>query len=292
MKRKEESTFSKKINIEDIASKKGKLKITMLTCYDTSFAVALDEAGVDIILVGDSLANVILGMERTKNVSFREMFNHTKAVKKSVKEALVVADMPYVSYQKNRRKTLYYAKRFIEEAGADAVKLEWFKHCPEAVKMLVKNGIAVMGHVGLTPQTVDRLGGFRIQGKDAYRAQELIKEACLLEELGVFSIVIECVPSRVAKLITDRLKIPTIGIGAGKFCDGQVLVLYDILCLYKRAKPKFVRPYLDLYSKTKDAISKFVNDVRTQEFPASGESFSMKDEEFNRLVELIKKEHR
>ena len=160
-------------NIRDIMAKKGREKIAMLTAYDFSFASILDEAGIDIILVGDSMANVVLGMSSTKKISFKEMFNHTRAVRGAVKRALVVADMPYVSYQANKKKALYYAKKFVEEAGADAVKLEWFSHCEEITRILIKNNIAVMGHIGLTPQTADKLGGFKVQGKNFQRAFSL-----------------------------------------------------------------------------------------------------------------------
>ena len=270
---------SKRLTPEDILTQKGKAKITMLTAYDVSFAEIVDKAGVDIILVGDSLANVILGLERTKEVSFREMFNHTKAVKKAVKHALVVADMPYVSCQVNRKKALYYAKKFMEEAGADAVKLEWFAYCPEITHTLARNNIPVMGHIGLTPQTVDKLGGFRVQGKQIQRARELVKQAKILQDLGVFSLVMECVPYKLAKIITQKLKVPTIGIGAGKYCDGQVLVLYDLLGLYKKMKPKFVRAYLDLYDTIGKAIVKFINDVKKEKFPSLTESFNIDDKE-------------
>ena len=274
--------------VKDIIARKGKDKITMLTAYDFSFASILDEAGIDVILVGDSMANVVLGMSSTKYISFKEMFNHTRAVRGAVKRALVVADMPYVSYQINRRKALYYAKKFVEEAGADAIKIEWFSHCEEITRLLIKNNIAVMGHIGLTPQTVDKLGGFKVQGKDSEKALMLMKEADILDKLGVFSLVIECVPSRVSRLITKRVKSLTIGIGAGNYCDGQVLVLYDLLGLYKRIKPKFVREYMDLSSLVNKTVRDFIRDIREGTFPSQEESFSMKKEELRALIQVLK----
>jgi 3-methyl-2-oxobutanoate hydroxymethyltransferase len=272
-----------KLKIEDILKKKKKEKITMLTCYDYSFAEILDEVGLDIILVGDSLANVILGMNQTRKVGVREMLAHTKAVARAVKHSLVVADMPYISYQKNPKKCVYYAEKFIE-AGADAVKIEWFKDCPYVVRRIVKNKIPVMGHIGLTPQTVHLLGGYKVQGKDRKSALNLITQAKILERLGVFSIVLECIPYQVSQVITNQLKIPTIGIGAGKYCDGQVLVLYDLLNLYKKIKPKFVRIYADLHKEVKVAIAKFIIEVKNEKFPTLKESFSIKKEELRDFI--------
>ncbi|MDP8290314.1 MAG: 3-methyl-2-oxobutanoate hydroxymethyltransferase [Candidatus Susulua stagnicola] len=263
----------KKITVEDIKKRKGKSKITMLTCYDYSFAKILDASGIDMILVGDSLANVVLGMEETRKLSLSEMINHTKAVVKGSSRTLVVADMPYVSYQRNPKKCVIFASKFIN-CGAKAVKIEWFKDCEYVVKKLIKNKIPVMGHIGLTPQTAHLLGGYKVQGKDEKRAAELIKQAKLLQDLGVFSLVLECIPYPLAQDITKTLKIPTIGIGAGKYCDGQVLVTYDFLGLYKEKKPKFVRVYKDLSQEITNATSLFIKDVKRGNFPNKLESFS------------------
>lgn len=271
------------MKIEEIKEKKGKERITMLTAYDYSFAKILDEAGIDMILVGDSLANVVLGMEETKEVSFEEMFNHTKAVKKATKFSLVIADMPYVAYQENPQKALFYAEKFIKEAGADAVKIEWFEEAISVTQELVKNKIPVMGHIGLTPQTVDKLGGFKVQGKDYESAKRLLKQAKLFEEKGAFSLVLECIPSQIAKLITEILTIPTIGIGAGPFCDGQVLVLYDVLGLYKKIRPKFVKVYKDLSVFIKEAVTEYIKEVKSLQFPSSSHSFSVSSEILERL---------
>lgn len=268
-----------KITVSDICGKKHNEKISMLTCYDYSFAKILDEAGIDIVLVGDSLANVVLGMEETRKVSFAEMVNHTKAVAGAVERALVTADMPYVSYQKDPLKCVYYAEKFIA-AGADAVKVEWFDKCEYVVEKLIGQKIPVMGHIGLTPQTAHLLGGYKVQGKDKSAALNLVKQAKILQELGVFSLVLECIPFQLAKLITERLNIPTIGIGAGKHCDGQVLVLYDLLGLYKKVRPKFVRVYRDFFFETKNVTARFIGDIKDGNFPNQDESFSMKKEEW------------
>jgi len=275
----------KKVSIEDIKNKKGKTKITMLTCYDYSFAKILDAAGLDMILVGDSLANVVLGMEETRKISLSEMLNHTQAVAKGSSRALVIADMPYVAYQKNPKKCVEYASKFIKY-GAQAVKIEWFsargrsasggKDCEYVIKKLIKNKIPVMGHIGLTPQTAHLLGGYKVQGKDKKGAADLIKQAKLLQGLGVFSLVLECLPFPLAQRITNSLKIPTIGIGAGIYCDGQVLVTYDFLGLYKEKKTKFVRVYKDLSQEIIKATSLFIDDVKKGKFPNKEESFSGK----------------
>lgn len=264
----------KKITTKDILKRKKKGKLIMLTCYDYAFARILDAADVDIILIGDSLANVVLGLEQTREVSLSEMLNHTKAVAKGVKRACLVADMPYVAYQKNPKKCFDNALKFIK-AGVDAVKVEWFKDCKYVVKKLIKNKIPVMGHIGLTPQTVDLLGGYKVQGKDQKSALNLLEQAKLLQKLGVFSIVLECIPYQVASFISKNLKIPTIGIGAGKHCDGQVLVLYDFLGLYGKGNFKFVRVYRDLSTQIKSDIGRFARDVRKGNFPNKNESFSL-----------------
>lgn len=274
------------ITVNDVVQKKGKEKITMLTCYDYSFAHILDDSAVDIILVGDSLANVVLGMDETRKVSLTEMVNHTKAVVQGAVKSLVVADMPYISFQKGIKKCVCDAKKFIM-TGAGAVKIEWFKNCQRFIKNVIKNKIPVMGHIGLTPQTAHLLGGYKVQGKDKESALRLIEQAKVLEDLGVFSIVLECIPYQVSKLITKSLKIPTIGIGAGKFCDGQVLVLYDLLGLYQKKQLKFVRVYKNLHLDVKSAVLKFISDVRSTQYPTEQESFSLKKSEWQQISNSI-----
>jgi 3-methyl-2-oxobutanoate hydroxymethyltransferase len=216
-------------------------------------------------------------MDQTRTISLGEMVNHTRAVARGAKNCLVVADMPYVAYQKNPVKCLDSAKKFIN-AGADAVKVEWFlaksgKGCEYVVNKLIKNKIPVMGHIGLTPQTAHLLGGYKIQGKDEQSAQNLKQQAKILENSGVFSLVLECVPANLAGNITGQIKVPTIGCGAGPKCDGQVLVLYDLLGLYKKKQPRFVRVYRDGAGETQDAVKRFIADIKSGNFPSCQESY-------------------
>ena len=270
--------------IKDILNKKLKgEKITMLTAYDYPLASLVDQAGIDIVLVGDSLANVVLGLESTQEVGMLEMLHHTKAVRRAVKNALLVGDMPFGSYQNGVDDALINARRFIDEAGCDAVKLEWFDQCLDVVDALVKAKIPVMGHVGLTPQTADRLGGFKVQGKDAESARRIIENARALEERACFSLVLECIPNPIAKIITEQLKIPTIGIGAGPHCDGQVLVTHDLLGLFDRFKPKFVKQYVNASDLILDGIKRFQDEVVTGKFPDASHSYVMDHKELENL---------
>jgi len=247
-------------------------KITVLTAYDHPTAKLLDELGVDIILVGDSVGSVVLGYEDTIPVTMDEMIHHTKAVTRGVKNAMVIVDMPFMSYQLNPEQALLNASRFIKECGANGVKLEGSDY-PEAIKNIVDAGIPVMGHLGFTPQSVNRLGGYRIQGKSQDEAKAMLEGAKTLENAGVFSIVLEMVPAAVAGKISDALTIPVIGIGAGSHCDGQVLVINDILGFSVNGIPKFAKKYADLYSEMKNAVSDYISDVRTGRFPGSEHSF-------------------
>jgi 3-methyl-2-oxobutanoate hydroxymethyltransferase len=273
----------KKITVKDILSLKGKRKITMLTAYDYPLASLIDKAGIDMILVGDSLANVVLGLDSTTKVGMPEMLHHAKAVTRAVKHALVVGDMPYDSYQLNPEESVKNALRFINEAKCDTVKLEWFDRCLGVTEKIIRAGVSVMGHIGLTPQTADKIGGFKVQGKDADAARRLIEQAVELEKLGCFSIVLECVPDKIAELITKKLKIPTIGIGAGANCDGQVLVVHDILGLFERFTPKFVKKYTNLSPLITKAIEEYKQEVIQGKFPGPEHTFSIKKEELNKL---------
>lgn len=272
-----------KITVQEILSLKGKRKATMLTAYDYPLASLVDKAGIDMILVGDSLANVVLGLDSTTKVGMQEMIHHAKAVTRAVKHAFVIGDMPYESYQVNPGESVKNALRFIEEAKCDAVKLEWFDKCLEVTKEIIKAKIPVMGHIGLTPQTADKLGGFKVQGKDAETARRLIEQAKELEKLGCFSIVLECVPDKIAELITNTLKIPTIGIGAGSQCDGQVLVIHDLLGLFERYTPKFVKKYADLIPLISKAVEEYKNEVIEGKFPTKEYSFTIKEDELKKL---------
>jgi 3-methyl-2-oxobutanoate hydroxymethyltransferase len=273
----------KKITVKDIVSLKNKRKITMLTAYDYPLASLVDKAGIDMILVGDSVANVVLGLDSTTKVGMAEMLHHAKAVTRAVKSSLVIGDMPYESYQVNPQDALNNAARFINEAMCDAVKLEWFDKCLEVTEKIIKAGIPVMGHIGLTPQTADKLGGFKVQGKDAQAAKRLIEQAISLEKLGCFSIVLECVPDKIAELITKKINIPTIGIGAGIHCDGQVLVIHDLLGLFERFTPKFVKKYVNLTPLISEALENYKQDVLDAKFPAPEHSFSIKADELKKL---------
>ncbi len=276
------------ITVQQIRAKKARAeKITMLTAYSYPVAALLDKAGVDIILVGDSLANVALGLKSTKEVGMQEMIHHASAVGRAVKNALLVGDMPFDAYQNTDKSTaLINAKRFIEEAGCDAVKVEWFDNCLDIIGNFIENGIEVMGHIGLTPQTAERLGGFKVQGKDAVSATRLIKSAKALQDVGCFCIVLECIPFQLAELITKAVSIPTIGIGAGAYCDGQVLVTDDMLGLYCGRLPRFVKRYACLERIILDAVSKFQQEVKDGHFPDEDHSYSMAEEE----IDKIKKE--
>lgn len=276
--------MEKKISISDIMEmKKSGEKITMLTAYDFPLASLVDRVGIEIILVGDSVANVVLGLKTTPEVGMTEMIHHSKAVTRAVKWALVVGDMPFDSYQVNPQEASKNAKRFIDEAKCDAVKLEWFDKCLEVTEQIIKSGIAVMGHIGLTPQTADKLGGFKVQGKDAEAAKRLLEQAKALEKLGCFSIVFECIPDKIAEMITKELSIPTIGIGAGINCDGQVLVTHDLLGLFERFKPKFVKQYINLSAEIQKALEEYKREVKDGVFPTKEHSFTIKEEELKKL---------
>lgn len=248
-------------------------KITMLTAYDALMAQILDESGIDIILVGDSGGMVVGGHENTLAVTMEEMLFYAKAVRRGVKRAFVAVDMPFMSYQVSTTKAIKNAGRFLQEAGAEAVKLEGGKAIAETVRSLVQLGIPVIGHLGLTPQSIHQLGGYQIQGTKKEIAQQIKDDARLLEEAGVFSIVLEKIPSAIAAEISRSLRIPTIGIGAGKDCDGQVLVSHDLLGLYEKFKPKFVRRYAEMGKEMKDAFSQYIKDVQSGEFPNDDESY-------------------
>ncbi|MDD5130722.1 MAG: 3-methyl-2-oxobutanoate hydroxymethyltransferase [Candidatus Omnitrophica bacterium] len=275
------------MNVSDIIALKNKRKITMLTAYDYPIASLVDKAGIDIILVGDSLANVVLGLESTTQVGMPEMLHHAKAVNRAVKNALLIGDMPYDSYQLAPQESVVNAQRFISEAGCQGVKLEWFDNCLAVTAQITAAGIPVMGHIGLTPQTAQRLGGFKCQGKDAQAARQLINQAEELEKNGCFAIVLECIPDKLAGLITKKIKIPTIGIGAGIHCDGQVLVINDLLGLFERYTPKFVKKYTNLSPLILEAIQNFKNEVVQEKFPGPEHSFTIKEEELKKIEPSI-----
>jgi 3-methyl-2-oxobutanoate hydroxymethyltransferase len=255
--------------------------ITMLTAYDYPTALAIDQAGVDSILVGDSLGMVVLGYENTLPVTMEEMLHHARAVSRGAKNALLVGDMPFMSYQVSVEDALRNAGRFLQQGGMDAVKLEGGRERAEAIRAIVGVGIPVMGHLGLTPQSIHQLGGFRAQGKTASAAKRLLEDALLLEEAGCFSLVLESVPARLAKFISARIAIPTIGIGAGAGTDGQVLVTHDLLGLFDRFTPKFVKKYANLHAEMYKAFTAYIADVQQKQFPAEMHTVDMADEEWD-----------
>ena len=276
------------VTLQDLLAKKAQQrKITMLTAYDYPLGALLDESGVDVILVGDSLGMVVLGYETTTPVTMDEMLHHAKAVRRGVKRALLVGDMPFMSFHVSLRETVRNAGRFIQEAGCDAVKVEWKPGIEDVVKAIVDTGIPVMGHVGLTPQTAQSEGGFKVRGVDAESALRILTQATALQEVGCFAIVLECIPDALAKEITDRLAIPTIGIGAGPHCDGQVLVTYDLLGLFERFKPKFAKRYADLAGAIRQAAAAYMEDVRVGTFPGNDQTFFMAPTELAKLKQEL-----
>lgn len=248
-------------------------KIAVLTAYDYFTARILDEMGIDSILVGDSANMVFYGAKTTLSISLEQMLYHTQAVSKAVQRALVIGDMPFLSYQTSISEAILNAGRFLKEGGAEGVKIEGGKEMAETVRRIIEVGIPVMGHIGMVPQSISKIGGYSVQGKDEKEAEYLLESAKVLEDAGCFSIVLECIPGELAKKITSSLKIPTIGIGAGQDCDGQVLVTNDILGLFEEFKPKFVRRYAELSKEIRKACKNFIEDVKTKRYPAEEESY-------------------
>ena len=262
-------------------------KITVLTAYDYSSALVLDRAGIDSILVGDSLGMVMLGYENTLPVTMDEMIHHSRAVSRGAKAALLIGDMPFLSYQVSVEEAVRNAGRFLQQGGMDAVKLEGGRERLDVIHAIIGAGIPVMGHLGLTPQSVHQMGGFRPQGRTAVAARRLLEDALLLEEAGCFSLVLESIPARLAELVSQRLSIPTIGIGAGAGCDGQVLVLHDLLGLFDRFTPKFVKQYARMSVEMESAFGAYIADVREGRFPATEHTVEMADEEWETLLQEV-----
>ena len=250
-------------------------KIAMITAYDYPMAKLVDEAGMPIILVGDSLGMVVLGYESTIPVTMDEMIHHTKAVVRGAKHALIIGDMPFMTYHISTEDALRNAGRFIQEGGAQAVKLEGGETVAEKISRIVAAGIPVQGHIGLTPQSIHQLGGYKVQGKTAEVAARLLNDAKALESAGVFSIVLECIPTPLAKLITERVSVPTIGIGAGKYCDGQVQVISDLLGLYTDFVPKHAKQYAKLHESISSSVSDYISEVKAGKFPTTKQSYEM-----------------
>ncbi|MGE5577053.1 MAG: 3-methyl-2-oxobutanoate hydroxymethyltransferase [Syntrophothermus sp.] len=274
----------KKLGIPELQAMKGKgQRIRMVTAYDYPVARLVDQTEIEMILVGDSLGMVVLGYENTVPVTMEEMLHHSKAVVRGARNTFIVGDLPFMSYNVNIEQAVINAGRMLKEAGVDCVKLEGGVAFAPTVRAIVQAGIPVMAHIGLTPQTAAQLGGFKVQGKDASSAGRIIEDALALEEAGAFSMVLEAVPAPLAKLITQKIRIPTIGIGAGPDCDGQVLVTHDLVGLFDRFLPKFVKRYASVGAEITKALNSFAQEVQTGKFPGPEHSFAMKEEELARL---------
>jgi len=260
------------------------MKITMLTAYDASMASLLDACDIDILLVGDSLGMVVLGYDSTVPVTMEEMLHHAGAVSRGTKQALLVGDMPFGSYQSGVTAAVDNGIRFMKEAGCDAVKIEGGEEMCDVVRALTRGGVPVMGHIGLTPQTAGQLGGFKVQGRDLESAHKMVADARALAQAGVFAIVLECVPGKLARVITGAIEVPTIGIGAGPDCDGQVLVTNDLLGQYEKFTPTFVKKYLDLAPQIKNAVVSYRDEVVQRVFPADEHTFDS-DVDFNSMLD-------
>jgi len=266
-----------------LAAKRNREKLTMLTAYDYSMAKLIDECGVNGILVGDSLGMVCLGYKDTLSVTMEDMLHHTKAVTRGTTNALVVADMPFMSYQTSLYDAIKNAGRFVKEAGAQAIKLEGGAIvCPQ-IKAIVTAQIPVMGHIGLTPQSVNMFGGFKVQGKNVNDAKKHIEDAKKIEEAGAFALVLECIPSKLADIISKEISIPTIGIGAGGGCDGQILVYQDMLNMFSDLKPKFVKTFANVGDLMRDGFKSYIKEVNAGTFPEAEHSFKIDDEILNKL---------
>jgi len=266
------------------AKKQSGQVISILTAYDYPSALAIDQAGIDAILVGDSLGMVVLGYQSTLPVTMEDMLHHCKAVARGAKAAFLIGDMPFMSYQASVSEAVRNAGRFLQEAGMDAVKLEGGRSRLEAIQAIVSAGIPVMGHLGLTPQSVNQLGGYRPQAREAQVACNLLADALILQDAGCFSIVLESIPARLARYISERIEIATIGIGAGNGCDGQVLVTHDLLGLFERFTPKFVKKYANLHLEMTQAFAAYKSDVEAHHFPAAQHSVEMAEAEWQKFL--------
>ncbi len=275
--------MTKRVTVPDIIAAKGKRKLTEMTAYDFPTALWVDQSGIDMILVGDSLAMVVLGHEDTLSVTMDEMLHHTSAVARTARHAMVIGDLPFLSYQVSVEQAVLNAGRFIKEARAQAVKLEGGRRVVPQIKAIVEAQIPVQGHLGLTPQSLAAFGGFKVQGKNAEAAKALIEDAQALAEAGCFSIVLEGIPSPIAAMVTEAIPIPTIGIGAGPDCDGQVLVIHDLLGLFERFTPKFVRQYARLSEQIRNALTSFREEVEKGIFPGPEHGFTIDEQEFEKL---------
>jgi 3-methyl-2-oxobutanoate hydroxymethyltransferase len=279
--------MEQRISITDLKAKKKRgERIVMLTCYDYPSARILDDSGVDILFIGDTLGMVVLGYDSTIPVTMEDMIHHTKAVIRGSRRAHVLADMPFMSYQAGPEDGLRNAGRLLKEGGAQSVKLEGGVHVADTVRFIVEAGIPVMGHIGLTPQSINQLGGYKVQGKTPAAAVRLVNDAVALEQAGAYAVVLECVPAELARTISARLQIPTIGIGAGPHCDGQVQVFHDLLGLFDDFVPKHARRYAELGAQIGEAVRAYGNEVREGSFPTEKESFMLDKAVFSEAARI------
>ena len=279
---------NKKISILDVQqAKEENRKLTMVTAYDYPFGLLADEAGIDIVLVGDSLGMVVMGLDGTVEVNMEHMIHHIRAVTRGCRNPFIVGDMPFMSYNTSIREAIINAGRLLKEGGCDSIKLEGGVDFAPTVEAIVKAGIPVQGHIGLTPQTASALGGFKMQGRDAAAAKQIIDDARALEDAGVFSMILEAVPAPLGKLVAEAVKVPVIGIGAGPDVDGQVLVTYDMIGLFDKFVPKFVKQYTNIRKVILEALSEYRDEVIDVKFPAPEHSFKMPEEALEELKKLI-----
>lgn len=274
----------RKVTIQDLREMKRKgEKISFLTAYDYPFALMQDRAGIDMILVGDSLGMTVLGYSTTLPVTMEDMVRHAKAVSRAAKHSFLVGDMPYMSYQVSHQEAIRNAGRFMSECGMDAIKLEGGITMVDTIRTIVNAGIPVMGHIGMTPQFAAQWGGYKVQGKDAETARRLIEDAKAIEEAGAFAILLECIPAKVAHLIFENLKIVTLGIGSGPYCDGQLLIMHDLIGLFEAFQPKFVKKYLDVGPMVENAFRMYHEDVRSGKFPSAEHFYHITEEELAKV---------
>ena len=282
---------TKKVTIQDIQqAKEDSRKLTMITAYDYPFGLLADEAGIDIVLVGDSLGMVVMGLEGTVAVNMEHMIHHIRAVTRGCKNPFIVGDMPFMSYNTSIREAIMNAGRLLKEGGCESIKLEGGVDFAQTIEAIVKAGIPVQGHIGLTPQTASALGGFKMQGRDAAAAKRIIDDARALEDAGVFSMILEAVPAPLGKLVAEAVKVPVIGIGAGPDVDGQVLVTHDMIGLFDKFVPRFVKQYTNIRKVILEALSEYKQEVLDVEFPAPEHSFKMQKGALDQLKKLMEKE--
>jgi 3-methyl-2-oxobutanoate hydroxymethyltransferase len=283
-----EAAERSKVTIPQLqAMKREGRKISMITAYDYPTGLLVDQAGIDIVLVGDSLGMTMLGYDTTVPVTMEEMIHHAKAVTRGCKNPFVIGDMPFMAYQTSFEDAIRNAGRFMKEANCDGIKLEGGVQMADTVRAIVRAGVPTMGHLGLTPQTISALGGFKVQGKDVTVAKRIVEDALALEEAGAFAILLEAIPTKLAALITEKCQIPIISIGAGPACDGQVLIFHDMFGLFQKFTPKFAKRYADVGETIREGVKQYIEEVRNGQFPEAKHSFTMPEEQYRQVREAF-----